>query len=191
MKLPWNDKKHFLPTNFKLALGRLRGLQRKFVKDHEYCNQYSKVIEEQEQRGFIEKVKSQEVISDASHYLPHKGVKKESVTTPVRVVYDCSAKASPQDLSLNDCLHTGPTLVSDLTKILLKFRLHRYAWISDIEKAYLMVKLADEDQDSTRFLWPKDPMNIDSDFIIYKFKVVLFGATCSQFLLNATIKRHL
>ena len=54
-----------------------------------------------------------------------------------------------------------------------------------------MVKLAEEDQDSTRFLWPKDPMDINSDFFIYRFKVVLFGATCSQFLLNATIKRHL
>lgn len=43
----------------------------------------------------------------------------------------------------------------------------------------------------SRFLWPTNPMDIDSDFIIYRFKVVLFGATYSQFLLSSTIKRHL
>lgn len=50
VNLPWNEKKQLLPTNFKLALGRLRGLQRKFIKDPEYCDQYSKVLQEQEKR---------------------------------------------------------------------------------------------------------------------------------------------
>ena len=49
-----------------------------------------------------------------------------------------------------------------------------------------MVKLDDDDQDSTRFLWPKDPLNPDSPFHVYEFKAVLFGGTCSQFLLNST-----
>ena len=75
--------------------------------------------------------------------------------------------------------------------MLLRFRLDEFAWVSDVEKAYLMIRLAEEDQDCTRFLWPKEPMNVNSEFTIYKFKVVLFGATCSQFLLNAVIKQHL
>ena len=44
------NKKSLLPTNFKLALRQLRGLQKRFMKDPVYCQQYTEVIEEQEQR---------------------------------------------------------------------------------------------------------------------------------------------
>ena len=50
-----------------------------------------------------------------------------------------------------------------------------------------MLKLNIKDKDVTRFLWPEDLNNPNSNLIVYHFNVVLFGATCSQFLLNATI----
>lgn len=187
--LPWKNNKHLLPNNYNLAMGRLRGLQRKFAKDSDYYEQYNKVIQDQVKRGFIEEVKERKV--QECHYLAHHGVKKDSVTTPVRVVFDCSAKSHDKQLSLNECLFTGPPIVTDLTQLLLRFRLHKYACVGDIEKAFLMLRLKEEDTDYTRFLWPKDPLNLDSEVEIYKFKVVLFGATCSQFLLNATIRKHL
>ena len=89
------------------------------------------------------------------------------------------------------CLYTGPSLVPDLAQVLMRFRCKKYAFISDIEKAFLMAQLHEDDRDYTRFLWPKDPSDPESDFLIYRFRVVLFGATCSQFLLNATIRHHL
>lgn len=46
-------------------------------------------------------------------------------------------------------------------------------------------------KDSTCFLWLQDPQDVESPFEIYRFKVVLFGATCSPFILNATILTHL
>ena len=48
-----------------------------------------------------------------------------------------------------------------------------------------------EDRDYTTFFWPEDPWDPNSKLVTYRFKVVLFGATCSQFLLNATILHHL
>ncbi|MCP4254976.1 MAG: hypothetical protein GY775_16540 [Candidatus Scalindua sp.] len=188
VSLPWKANKHLLPNNFGVALGRMRGLQRKFIGDHGLGEHYQHIIEEQKERGFIEQVESR---LDDCHYLPHHGVSKDSLTTPIRVVFDCSAKKSDKSLSLNDCLHTGPTLVPDLAKVLLRFRCNKYAWVSDIEKAFLMVKLNEADRDYTRFLWPRDPYDLTSPFDIYRFTVVLFGATCSPFLLNATILQHL
>ena len=44
-------------------------------------------------------------------------------------------------------------------------------------------------RDYLRFLW----LNFDSDdpdFYIYRFTRVLFGLTCSPFLLNGTLKHH-
>ena len=190
VKLPWNENKDKLPSNFGMAMGRLRSLQRQFQVDPQYCQAYSAVIAEQERRGFIERVDSA-VDSGPVHYLAHHGIKKDSPTTPIRIVYDCSAKTSSRSYSLNNCLHTGPSLVSDLAQILMRFRCGRFAWVADIEKAFLMLQLHHEDRDYTRFLWPQDPMNTESGVILFRFKAVLFGATCSQFLLNATILRHI
>jgi len=115
----------------------------------------------------------------------------DSVITPVRIVFDRSVKINARSPSLNDCLYTGPSLVNDLAQVLLRFRLNSYAFVSDIEKAFLMVQLHSKDRDVTRFLWPIEPNNSESGYRIYRFTAVLFGATCSQFLLNATIIKHL
>ncbi|XP_011706472.1 PREDICTED: uncharacterized protein LOC105461663, partial [Wasmannia auropunctata] len=57
--------------------------------------------------------------------LPHQPVINESsATTKVRVVFDASSKSS-KEISLNDTLHKGPTIQSDLFSILLKFRCFR------------------------------------------------------------------
>jgi hypothetical protein len=78
-----------------------------------------------------------------------------------------------------------------LSSILLRFRLHEYGISSDIEKAFLHVGLHEKDRDFTRFLWLTDPADPTSALQTYRFKSVLFGATCSPFILNATIHKHL
>jgi hypothetical protein len=54
-----------------------------------------------------------------------------------------------------------------------------------------MVELNENDRDATRFLWPDNPFDPFSAINVYRFRVVFFGATCSQFLLNLSIKLHL
>ena len=70
---------------------------------HLLKNMVTYVIEEQEKRGFIERIDNS-LTPKAVHYIPHHPVKKESTTTPIRIVYDCSCKQSPDSPSLNDCL---------------------------------------------------------------------------------------
>lgn len=189
--LPWKDQTISLPSNYGLALGRLRGLQRKLSRDPSAFNHYNNVIQDYIQRGFVEEIDlSDHSVCGRVHYLAHHGVTKDSVTTPVRIVYDCSARAG-NGPSLNDCLLTGPSYVADLSQQLMRFRLGAHACISDIEKAFLMVRLREEDRNVTRFLWVTDINNPQCRVVGYRFRVVLFGATCSQFLLNATVKKHL
>ena len=87
----------------------------------------------------------------------------------------------------------GDPALIDLCAILLKFRLHRYALSTDIEKAFLHVKLDKQDslRDFTRFLWLADPTNPESPFITYRFKVVLLGSVSSPFMLSAMLQHHL
>ena len=69
---------------------------------------YDRAIKDHETHGFIERVTNDDETS--GHYLPHHAVKKDSVPTPIRVVFDCSCLASGDTPSLNDCLEKGPQL---------------------------------------------------------------------------------
>ena len=90
--------------------------------------------------------------------------------------------------------YTQAPLMQELPKILLTFRINQIAFAADIEKAFLQIELNEEDRDATRFLWLKDPallVNHGNNIITYRFRVVLFCAAPSPFLLNAAIQYHL
>ena len=54
-----------------------------------------------------------------------------------------------------------------------------------------MVSVAPEDRDFLRFLWVDDIQKEVSQVVTLRFKRVIFGVSCSPFLLNATIYHHL
>ena len=187
-ELPWKPNHPPLPTNEPVAKGRTQSMIRRLAQDPKKLKTYAQIIADQEQRGFIEKVPKTYENRNKLHYLPHHAVLKDSATTPLRVVLDCSCQPNKDRPSLNDCLATGPPLLNDLTAILVRFRRYRYAVTADIEKAFLHIILDEKDRDATRFFWLSDPEDPESQFVTYRFKAVLFGASCSPFILNATIK---
>ena len=65
------------------------------------------------------------------------------------------------------------------------------ALTADIEKAFLMISVADNDRNALRFLWVDDVAKEPPDIRILRFTRVVFGVSSSPFLLNATIKYHL
>ena len=54
-----------------------------------------------------------------------------------------------------------------------------------------MVAVSEKDRDVLRFLWVDDPNKKNPQILTYRFTLVVFGVSCSPFLLNATIKHHL
>lgn len=191
VRLPWKMNSPVVPNNFRMALGQLYSLLNNLKKRSDHLVHYDKVIKDQLQAKFIEIVpnpQSQEMGS--CHYLPHHAVEKNSVTTPLRVVFNCSARASKGLPSLNDCLMTGPSLTEKLGNVLTKFRLGNYAYVADISKAFLRVGLQEIDRDYTRFLWVKDITAETPEIVTYRFTSVLFGSTSSPFLLQATLTKH-
>ena len=124
------------------------------------------------------------------HYLPHHAVvRRDKETTKVRIVYDASAKSS--GCCLKECLHKGPKFDQKILDILLRFRTYRIAVTADIEKAFLMVSIAEEDRDVLRFLWVTDVTSDSPQIRILRFSRVVFGVSSSPFLLNATLQHHL
>ena len=89
---------------------------------------------------------SMELCKDKKYFfffLPHHAVfRPESVSTKVRVVFNGSRKTK-SSCSLNDVLHVGPTLQSDLMAIILNWRSYRYVFNGDIEKMYRQILIHD------------------------------------------------
>ncbi|XP_076037347.1 uncharacterized protein LOC143022849 [Oratosquilla oratoria] len=73
--------------------------------------------------------------------------------------------------------------------MILLFREGTYGVLADISKAFLRIGVDEADRDFCRFLFftSADMKEIQA----FRFKVVLFGATCSPYLLNQTIEHHL
>ena len=189
-RLPWKRDHDPLPHNYKMAVGQLHALISSLRHKPDLLDHYDKIIKEQLDNGFVERVPNPK-ITNSTHYIPHHAVMKDSPTTPVRIVYNCSAKSSKGTPSLNDCLMKGPSMTENLANILLIFRTNKYAFSTDISKAFLRIGLQEVDRDFTRFLWVDNPQDPNSKLVTFRFAAVLFGAVSSPFLLQATLDHHL
>ena len=135
--LPWKLPHPILPNNYELRMKRLSNLLKRLNQDPEVLKQLKNGIVE-----VVEKPADGEV--GKTHYLPHHAViRRDKATTKLRVVYDASARS--YGAALNDCLYTGPPLAENIFDILLRFRASRIALTGDVEKALLMVGIAEED----------------------------------------------
>ncbi|XP_063538069.1 uncharacterized protein LOC134747373 [Cydia strobilella] len=190
VKWPWITYPPDLPTNYGLAYGRLSSLIRRLEQDA--MEEYDSILREQLTAGVIEVIDPSEIVSKTHpvHYLAHHIILPKGKKG--RVVYDGSAKLK-NSKSLNECMYRGPSMLEDLTALLLRFRVNKIGITADVEKAFLQVGLQQEDRDVTRFLWLKDPKQgvTEKNLLHLRFCRVPFGVISSPFLLTATIRHHL
>ena len=190
-KLPFKPDHDVIPDNFKICESRVKNLKRKLMREN-LIEDYSNVFVDYEKNNIIEKVPEIDIPKGSGevHYLPHRPIiKPERKTTKIRPVFDASC--STEGPSLNNCLYSGPNLLSKIFDILIRFRFNPIGIIADIKQAFLNVQISDEHKDFLRFLW-YDVRKPDSDEIcVYRFLRVVFGLTSSPFLLNATVRHHL
>ena len=147
---------------------------RKLEKNGQYA-EYDGIIQEQLRLGIIER--APEVPTGKEFYIPHKDVtRKNAEITKLRIVYDASARGNNDQPSLNDCLHPGPALQNHLWDILVKSRFYPVLLTGDLQKAFLQIRIKEEERDSLRFYW-KDPKS--EQLTVYRFTRALFGLTKS------------
>jgi hypothetical protein len=193
VSLPWKETHPVLPTNYGLCHKRLDGILRRLRDNPPLLIEYNHIILDQIEKGIVEVVSEDTSVEGRLvHYLPHHGiVRRDKLTSKLRIVYDASAKTKGHP-SLNDCLYTGPSFDQFIFDILLRFRIHKIVLTGDIEKAFLMVAVEERDRDVLRFLWVRDIGQKENyDIWTLRFTRVVFGVSCSSFLLNGTIYHHM
>ena len=197
VRLPWISDKPQLPTNS--AIGRLKTTQKRHGQQ-EVWDKVNDIIQDQEEKGIIEKVSQDQSEQGLIHYIPHQiATRDDSVTTKVRLVFDASAKTKKSNLSLNECLIIvcllflvcllrGPVTIKDLPGILICIRFNPILTIYDIQAAFLQVGIQEVDRDCTRFYWIKDKFQepYGDNLITCRFARLPFGIISSPFLLSQT-----
>ncbi|XP_070144619.1 uncharacterized protein [Drosophila kikkawai] len=169
------------PDNIKLghsrpiALAQYLRNEMRLSKDLPLKEQYDSVIREYLDLGHVHQVSPDD---SSSFYLPHHAVfKPDSTTTKVRVVFNAFNPSSNGN-SLNDILHAGPVLQSDLTIQILKWRFFKYVFNADITKMYRQIRVNPDHTRFQRILFP----NKYGELCDYELDTVTFGVNCAPFL---------
>ena len=196
---------NFFQAFKRLLSGHRRRLKPKFLEE---AKKYKESFDKEIELGILEKVECLGTMEEISMklannpqyfdqvkqdhnnpicYLPHQAVYKQSCTPPkFRRVHDGAARPGKGAYSLNDCLEAGPNLTSNILHILLGFRKNEFGAIADIEKAFPQISIYPKHRDALRCLWIENGM-----VNIYRFARLPFGLTCSPYLLQATLRKHL
>ena len=143
-----------LVDNKAAALGALYSLERRLEKNNEHAQLYKSQMDDMLNRKACRLLSNEEVktYTGPKYYIAHHEViKKESKSTPCRIVFNSSAKFKGQ--SLNDCYVKGPSMLSDLLGLLLRFCQEEVAIVGDISKMYHSIEITYIDQMTHRFLW--------------------------------------
>lgn len=94
-----------------------------------------------------------EEVEESKYFIPHHCVlRPESSTTKLRLVFDALSKTS-SGKSLNDILLIGPSFQSELFTILLRFRLPRFLFTTDMEKMYRQIWIHPKNKQYHIILW--------------------------------------
>ncbi|XP_055926996.1 uncharacterized protein LOC129958499 [Argiope bruennichi] len=185
--LPWSDDKSPLPDNLDLARKRLDYTTSKLIAINMY-DKYENILLNWLDEDIIEEVPTNEMNSYGNYLLHRAMIKLSSSTTPIRPVFDASARLANYP-SLNQCLECGPNLIELITNILLRFREGQLVVIADIMKAFLLISIRKEDRDFLRFLWWEN--REEKKLSVFRHTRVVFGVKCSPFLLASVIEYHI
>ncbi|XP_051864261.1 uncharacterized protein LOC127566283 [Drosophila albomicans] len=161
-----------------IALAQFLKNENRLSRNDSLKEQYNAVLQEYVDLGHMTPISPQAIVTTPNFYLPHHAVfKPDSTTTKVRVLFNASCPSS-NGKSLNDILHSGPILQSDLTLQILRWRYYRYVFNADITKMYRQILMDSKHTPFQRILFRTS----DGEIRDFELNTVTFGVNCAPFL---------
>ena len=172
--LPWVADNPELPDNRVVAVSRLNSLGRRLKSDPDTLAKYNSKINEMIELGHAVELNSNEQTAQDGKvwYIPHHHTK----TDKFRIVFDASSRF--EGTTLNEKLLQGPNNTNSLFGVLLRFRLHEFAFVADIKSMFYQVRVRPSDRCALRFLYWTDG-DPDKPIKTYEMTVHAFGLTSS------------
>ncbi|XP_076660817.1 uncharacterized protein LOC143364246 [Halictus rubicundus] len=185
VRLCFKDAVHGLGETHSVARRILLSTERRLQTSTTLRDHYHNFMREYLQLGHMQEVARELECPQAPHfYLPHHGVMKGTgASAKLRVVFNGS-RPSSTGRSLNDLLSAGPKLQRNLMDILLRWRRHKFAFLTDVEKMYRQIQVHPDDRDYQRVLWRDNP---DQRIQVFHLTTVTYGLTCAPFLAIRTL----
>jgi Pao retrotransposon peptidase/Protein of unknown function (DUF1759)/Family of unknown function (DUF5641)/Integrase zinc binding domain/Putative peptidase (DUF1758) len=185
VRIPFKQNRKPLGDSKNQAIARFHQIERKFEREPEYKRMYHQFINEYLELGHMKKSNVNGTTQE-SYYIPHHAVLKESsTTTKLRVVFDASSKSKNGE-NLNQQCHTGPRLQENLTRLLIRWRMHKYVFTADVEKMYRQIKIHEDDQRYQRIIWR---FNKDEPIEEYQLTTVTYGTSAAPYLAIKTLQQ--
>ncbi|XP_029173242.1 uncharacterized protein LOC114942105 [Nylanderia fulva] len=134
--------------------------------------------------GHMELVPSGEKEACSSYYmLHHTVVKPTDPDGKIRVVFNASFRTTT-GVSLNDVLLSGPKLQADLWLVLTRWRMHQYAFTTDIVKMFRQIRVYRDDTDLQRILWRAD---LAAEIQEFRLTTVTYGTASAPYFAIRTL----
>ncbi|XP_029171330.1 uncharacterized protein LOC114940747 [Nylanderia fulva] len=165
------------------ALRMLLSTERRLTRDPSLRERYHDFLTTYASCGHMEPAPRGEAIGKP-YYLPHHAVVKASDPEgKIRVVFNASFRTTT-GVSLNDVLIPGPKLQADLWLVLTRWRLHRFAFTTDIVKMFRQIRVHPHDLDLQRILWRADLAALVQN---YRLTTVTYGTAPAPYLAIRTL----
>ncbi|GBL94611.1 hypothetical protein AVEN_88738-1 [Araneus ventricosus] len=167
-----------------MAVRQLNSLWKRLSRDSEYFSLYTDFLREYEDLGHLERVvESSE--PPTQYYIPHHGViRPDKLTTKLRVVFNASSPPTT-GISLNDILMKGD-VIEDVLQTISRFRRHKFAFTTDIQKMYRQILIDPDQHDLQRIVWKTGP---NTEVSAYRLNTVTYGMSNAPFLVIRTLQK--
>lgn len=180
-RLPFLSSRPPLGHSRTLAEKRLLSMERRMRRDPILRDKYIEFMREYEDLGHMSP-SNFDWRSHEHYFLPHHAVLK-SPEGKIRVVFDGSA-ATSNGVSLNQCLHSGPKLIKDISDILTHFRRHQVVFVADIRMMFRQSVVHRDDRRYQLILWrenPSDPIRV------FELNTTTYGLRSSPYIAIRTL----
>ncbi|XP_055714261.1 uncharacterized protein LOC129808509 [Phlebotomus papatasi] len=185
VSLTTRDNLQQLGESRDIAEKRFKCVERRLQKDSNLYVQYREFMKQYELLGHMRLLPPDYTSPQPAVYLCHHPVIKESTSTPVRVVFDASARTKSGQ-SLNSVLMVGGKTQDDIFDILLRYWQHNIVLRADVQKMYRQIEVCDQDQNLQRIVWRE---SAQEPLKTYLLKTVTYGTACAPFLATRCLKQ--
>ena len=193
-KLPFiQDPDQKLINNKGIAKKRLESIINKYKNDKDIkkgiLEAWSKLVEKGHVKFVTDLSKEEKDLLNigVSYYIPWNITHKDSLSTPIRTVFDASA-ATQSGNSLNSILAKGVPDLVKLLSLLLSWQMGRGACVADISQFYPTISLIPEHWRFQRILL-KENLHTDGKLIEAVITKLIFGVLSVSSLSEEVIRK--